>query len=173
MILRVATSLNFKLYRGSLVYVDDKIIRQASQSEFYYTLKSYVKESEEDNIIIFDKFENYIQQAGKFLISRLPKIEENEILHDTDKVCYKAFSNIILKITKRGVEPIEWDKVDKFVLDEKIIDYNYKKTEEKGLFIEFVNKAILDHSQLRQKIGWMSHDYNDSINPYFLILMLS
>ena len=56
-------------------------------------------------------------------------------------------------------------------MDEKIIDYNYKKTDEKGLFIEFVNKAILDHSQLRQKIGWMVHDYNDSINPYFLILM--
>ena len=171
LILRVATSLNFKLYRGSLVYVDDKIIRQASPSEFYSALKSYVKESEDDNIIIFDKFENYIQQAGKFLISRLPKIEENEILHDTDKICYKAFSNIILKITKRGVEVIEWDEVEKYVLDEKIIDYNYKKTDEQGLFIDFVNKAILDHSQLRQKIGWMVHDYNDSINPYFLILM--
>lgn len=171
LILRVATSLNFKLYRGSLVYVDDKIIRQADTAEFYTTLKSYVKESDEDNIIIFDKFENYIQQAGKFLISRLPKIEENEILHDTDKICYKAFSNIILKITKRGVEPIEWEKIEKYVLDEKIIDYNYKKTDEQGLFIEFINKAIIDHSQLRQKIGWMVHDYNDSINPYFLILM--
>ena len=42
--------------------------------------------------------------------------------------------------------------------------------ERKCLFVEFLKKAIINHDELRQKIGWMVHDYNDSINPYFLIL---
>lgn len=170
LILRVARDLNYRLYRGDLVYLDGKIIKKVNISEFYSSLKQYVKEDEKDNILIYDKFENYIQQSGKFLISRLPTIEEREILHDTHKVCYKAFSNIVLKITKNGYKKLDWDEIDKLIPDEKVIDYDFKKAEEGGLFVEFLKKAIINHDELRQKIGWMVHDYNDSINPYFLIL---
>lgn len=170
LILRVARDLNYRLYRGDLVYLDGKIIKKVNISEFYSHLKQYVKEDEKDNILIYDKFENYIQQSGKFLISRLPTIEETEILHDAHNICYKAFSNVVLKITKNGYKKIDWDEIDKLILDEKVIDYDFKEAEEKGLFVEFLKKAIINHDELRQKIGWMVHDYNDSINPYFLIL---
>lgn len=170
LILRVARDLNYRLYRGDLVYLDGKIIKKVTVSEFYSHLKQYVKEDDKVNVLIYDKFENYIQQSGKFLISRLPSIEEIEILHDTPKVCYKAFSNVVLKITRNGYQKIEWDEIDKLIPDEKVIDYDFKEAEEKGLFVEFLKKAIINHDELRQKIGWMVHDYNDSINPYFLIL---
>lgn len=170
LILRVAIDLNYKLYRGDLVHLGGKIIKKTTVSDFYSHLKKYVKENESETIKIYDKFENYIQQSGKFLISRLPSIEENEILHDTPKVCYKAFSNVVLKITRNGYQKLDWDEVDKLIPDEKVIDYDFKEADEGGLFVEFLNKAIINHDELRQKIGWMVHDYNDSINPYFLIL---
>ena len=170
LILRVARDLNYRLYRGDLVYLDGNIIKRVAVSEFYSHLKQYVKEDEKDNILIYDKFENYIQQSGKFLISRLPNIEEAEILHDNHKTCYKAFSNVVLKITRNGYKKLNWDEIDKLIPDEKVIDYDFKEAEEGGLFVEFLKKAIINHDELRQKIGWMVHDYNDSINPYFLIL---
>ena len=171
LILRVATNLGFKIYRGDFVIVEDKILKKITLNDFYNALKSYVKEDEDTNIIIYDKFENYIQQSGKFLYNRLPIIQESEILHDNYNVCYKAFSNVILKITKRGVEEIEWSKIDKYIEDKRVIDYDYKKTEEKGLFVDFVKKAIVDQTTIRKKIGHAVHFYNDSIDPYFMVLL--
>lgn len=171
LILRVARDLGYKIYRWDLVYLDGNIIKRVKLFDFFEALKKYVKEDEKDNILIYDKFENYIQQSGKFLVTRLLQIDENELLQDTHNTCYKCFSNIVLKITKHGVEKLEWSQINKYVLDEKVIDYDYKEADEKGLFIDFINKAILDHSQLRNKIGWYVHDYNDSINPYHLSLI--
>lgn len=171
LILRVARDLGYKIYRWDLVYLDGNIIKRVELFDFFEALKKYVKEDDKDNILIYDKFENYIQQSGKFLVTRLYQIEENELLQDTHDTCYKCFSNVVLKITKHGVEKLEWSQINKLVLDEKVIDYDYKEAEEKGLFIDFINKAILDHSQLRNKVGWYVHDYNDSINPYHLSLI--
>lgn len=170
LILRVSIALNFRLYRGDLVFIDKKIIRRSDATNFYKALKSYVREDDKINIMIYDKVESYLQQSGKYLISRLEKVEEDEILHDEYRTCYKAFNNVVLKINKCGITPVDWCNIDKLILEEKVIPNDFIVGKEGGKFVEFLKLSIFDHHQLREKIGWMVHDYNDSITPYYMVL---
>ena len=174
LILRVAQQMNYYQLDGDLIYVDEHnkfIDRIFNPSVFFNDLKSYIKEDDELKLIsILDKYESYIQKSGKFLITRLDEFPEEKILKDERFVCWKAFNNIILKITKDSIKEIEYSEIDKYVFKDQVIDFNFFRREDTDcLFTDFMNKALVNPERFKQNAGYYLHNYNHSKDAYFQV----
>lgn len=169
LILRVARQFNYRLLDGDLILIDDNFIEKSSYNDFYNTLKSYVKEEEADQIKILDKFENYAQQSGKFLIKRLPEVEADKILYDTFNTNYMCFNNVILQITRHGIKEIKYEDNKKYIFKDKVLDWDFKFDKPRGLFLDFIERSVLNKKNIMQNIGYYLHEYNSSENAFFQI----
>lgn len=168
LIINVATGMNYSLLDDKLIQVEGKIIKEVSRRDFEDELKSYIKEEDENEFIaIQDRFEAFIQYTGKQTISRLPVFDKDKILKDSRYTAYKAYENGVVKITKNKIEIIDYDDLDLFVIEKEIQPRNFQKSDENGLFSEFLSKAILPNQNLKQHIGYLIHGYKDSANSYF------
>lgn len=173
LIINVASQMNYKLLNGSLVRLDGIVVEDATQRDFEDDLKSYIKEDDESiRIAITDKFEAFVQYSIKQTISRLPILEDDSILKDTRFSAYKAYENGVVIITKNKIEMVGYDYFEngddtRYILEKSILPRNFEKSNEEGLFTQFLEKAILPNQNLKSHIGYMIHNYKDSANAYF------
>lgn len=177
LILRIAKRFNYYLLDGSLIYVDEhnRFIEYTDNQAFFNDLKSYVKESELINIQILDRFESYLQQSGKFLITRLDEFDKEKILKDSRFICWKVFNNVILKITKNEIKQIQFSELDKYFFKRDVIDYDFSRISSDDpsvsncLFIDFMKKALINTNNFKQNAGYYLHNYNHPADAYFQI----
>lgn len=172
LILHVASELGFKIYDANIVKIEYNEVSYPESRDFFSDLKEYIKvEEDNERIAVLDKFEDYVQKSGKYLMSRLPLLDESRILKDTRNVAYKPFLNGIVKITKSDVTLIDYEDNNKYYFSNEIMhnDFDFDK-KEGGLFVDFLGKAILKNDHLKKYIGYYLHKYKDSSTSYYTVL---
>lgn len=170
LILRVSKKMNFYLLEGNLIKLEDGIIYDVGEKDFFETLKGYIKESKQNDYdAICDKYESYLQNSGKFLITRLDEIDENLILKDTRNTSFKVFVNCIVKITKSKISILEYGEIDKYILNKNIIDFYFEEEIPKGLYVDFISKAIEPNEHTMKYLGYLLHGYKDSSGSYAIL----
>jgi hypothetical protein len=173
-LLRICREKGFRLFRQGLVQIIDKIYFDRSERELQDELKAYIQEEEAE---IYDEvanaFEMFMQKHGKYLISRMPLLSEENILNDTKNVCFKFFKNCVVVITAKEISYIDYNQLDdRLIYSKKILnrDYNYF---EGGLYVDYLSKATdwknqSDH--VKKCIGYLSHEYKDETTGYIIVL---
>lgn len=94
---------------------------------------------------------------------------------DTIDTAYIYFRNLAAKVTKEGVELIDYIDLDGFVWKKHIIDFDFKESDniecDFSKFIELVsNKAADKINSLTSTIGYLMHSFKTSSNNKAVIL---
>jgi len=168
---KISTELGFRLYRSDLYLLKENILYKATERQYQDILKDYIKEEDMDeHESVCNAFESFMQKNGKYTMTRLRIIQENEILKDGPDVCYKFFKNGFVKITESGASALEYP-APAFVFAEKIQarDYNFY---EGGKYIEYLKLATdWNNVEFTQKtIGFLAHEYKDETTGYIIVL---
>lgn len=170
----VAVRMGFRLYRGtSIVRINGNIIDKIDEIEFYQIMIDYIHE---DNKRLYDEIFNtldyFLQKSGKFVISRLPWIQENTILADSNKIAYKFFQNCYIKITENNIEALEYEKIEnKLIWAESIHNRVWTGIEPKNnLYKEYLENAVGYNDYTKKIIGYLSHDFKDESRNLIIVL---
>lgn len=170
-LLNIASQLGFRLYRSDLKLLKSNVIYQATERQFQDIIKEYVKEDNpEEQELVLNAYESFMQKNGKYTMSRLPIIQENEILKDGPETCYKFFSNGYIKIMADNFEYLDYPAPN-YVFAEKIQSRDYAEYEG-GKYIEYLSLAT-DWNQkehIQKVIGYLSHEYKDETTGYIIVL---
>ena len=170
LIFRVVKSLGFRRLNGDLVLLENNEITKVDENFLINSIKKYVKEDDRTTLEILDKIENYGQRSVNYLIKRLDEISYDDLLNDTRDTAYKLFNNGILRINKSGYKLISYDDNDKYYLTDDVINDDFDvNAKAGGLFVDFVNKAILPNENLTKYLGFLTHKYKDTSTPYFIL----
>lgn len=174
--LDIAHKIGFRYHSNKICYIDGYIIKEVDEWFFFDKMKEYI--AIDENIDVFSCYEAFIQNSGSFSSKRLRKIDKEQTLRSSKKLSYKFFNNCYIAIEKDNVEILYYDNLNLLVwehyiqkrdftfIDEK--EYNdYDKTG-KGLYYDFINKAIGIDSYLKTCIGYYAHDYRDE-EGYWII----
>lgn len=170
-LLTVAGKLGFNLYNHRLILSRDGYIEDVDDRYFFDTLKNYIKD--EDEVLRHDicvAFENFIEKHGKFIITRLPILHEDSILHDTEHAAYKCYSNGILKITATDIELLPSTPL--LIWRQAINDRNFIHYDG-GLYNEFLRLAMdttANRDYIYSIIGYLAHEYKDETAGYIIVL---
>lgn len=166
----VADKLNFKLHNQSdIVQIVENIIHDRDPRFLFDTIKSYIKEEDEDTYTkICNSYEAFIEAHGKFTITRLQLLDPSKVLSDTRTDCYKFYKNGMLHITcdQFTLQPIPSDKFiwNKNIQQRSFIDCN------EGLYVDFLEKAIGITPYLLSCIGYLAHEFKDDTAGYIIVL---
>lgn len=172
----VAGGLGFRLYKGKVVRVQDRMVEMVDERSFYDVIKSYIKEEDADLYRdICNSYEAFIEKHGKFTISRLQILPDDDIIKDTKDKAYKFYQNGILEINAQGYQLLSYESCNGLIWKQGIQHRSFKKTELiEGLYIDFLNKAlgcnVLDSDYLQTCLGFLSHGYKDSATAYIIAL---
>ena len=144
----------------------------------YYNNANFDKEAIKDLLK-----EISVQQFNK-IIQNL-EIREIEFLKDTKDVCYKYFKNCIIKITRFGIDTLDYAKIDKKVWKSNIIDFEFtiNKDFDKAMAYEFhklvtttkdlEGNLIADTQRflsLRSALGYLMYNYKRKIDTKAIVL---
>jgi len=144
----------------------------------YYNNANFNKEAIKDLLK-----EISVQQFNK-IIQNL-EIREIDFLKDTKDVCYKYFKNCIIKITRFGIETLDYAKIDKKVWKSNIIDFDITPIEDydKAMAYEFhklvtttkdlEGNLIADTQRflsLRSALGYLMYNYKRKIDTKAIVL---
>ena len=170
-LLNVASDLGFRLYRSDLKLLKSNIIYQANERQFQDIIKDYIKEAEpNERENILNAYESFMQKNGKYTMSRLPIILENEILKDNPETCYKFFKNGFIKITADKFDYMDYPS-ENYIFAEKIQARDYAEYEG-GKYVEYLSLAT-DWNQkqhIQKIIGFLSHEFKDETTGYIIVL---
>ena len=167
----VAGKLGFMLWHGKLIQSDGRFIEMIEERFFFDALKEYVQE--EDASLyrdICNAYEAFIEKHGRFTISRLPILEDKEILSDTKEAAYKCYLNGILRITVDAIDLL--DSVPLLIWKHSIQEREYKEGQG-GAYIEFLKLATdykINKDYLLLCIGYLAHEYKDETAGYIIVL---
>src|SRR5690606_4959414 len=128
---------------------------------------------DEQNLdVLLGVFESFIEKSLKYIISRINILNEDLLLKDTQDECFKIFKNGILRITADDIKLIDFADNDKLYFEESVIqrEYNINGTES-GDFVDFVNKAIFEKSNIKEYLGYLLHNYKSSSEPYVILFL--
>jgi hypothetical protein len=170
---RIASALGFHVYEEEPVRVIDYKVKKVTNREVYDAVKNYIREEDErERERIYNAYESFLQQSGKFTVDRLPILEEEKIIKDDRRTCFKFYKNGFLAITAEGFELFSYDTIHGLVWEDSIRERNFVNGTS-GLFIDFLVKAIdfEKYSEHYKKlIGWLSHEYKDETTGYIIAL---
>jgi hypothetical protein len=172
-IYRVAEALGFHLYDDEPVQITDYKIRKIKKRDVYDAIKGYVKEEDEkERERIFNSYESFLQNAGKFTIERLPLLSPDKIVQDDRNICFKFYQNGYLVITAEGYHLLEYDTIHGLVWESHIQKRDFKEGRD-GLYLDFLRKALdfdkyTDH--IKRVLGWLAHNYKDETTGYIIAL---
>lgn len=170
MFIDVATKMNYLIYENEIYKQKDNIIYKVEYREFVDELKDYIKEEEEVNFAIKDKYENFLQHSGKYITSRLKEIQEEDILCDEKHTAYKFFQNCIVKVTAKEIKQIPYSDIKKKLIDgTRIFEHDFVPGTEDGIFTDFINKAVVKNPHLRSIIGFSIHEHKDASASYITL----
>lgn len=168
---RVAEGLGFMIWNGIIIRSDGKYLDKIGDRDFYDTIKAYIKEEDADIYRdICNAYESFIENHGKFTITRLPIMPDERILSDTAKAAYKVYQNGILKITAHGAEMLLDLDIDKLIWREDVKPRPYWPFNG-GKYYDFVKLAIGEPDEyLLSCIGYLAHEYKDETTGYIIVL---
>jgi hypothetical protein len=173
----VASNLGFRHYNGKIVELSGYIVRQVTDRYFFDALKAYCVEEEPDFLeAIRNAFEAFIQNCGKFTITRICLLNEDFIMCSDKRQSYKFYKNCFLGITSAGKLIYSYDKVKEgwYIWEHQILQRDYISIEgdmSASLYYQFLDKAIGVTDYLWQMIGYLAHDYKDETMGYFVMLV--
>lgn len=168
---KVATGMGYKLYNDELVQVQQHSIYRRSERNFYDTVKGYIKEDDAQLYRdICNAYEVFIQKNGKFTISRMQILTDDNIISDTREASYKFFTNCYIKITAEAITPNSYDSINGLIWHESIQQRSCKIGKPRGIYLDFIQKAIADVTAVQKVIGYLSHQYKDETVGYIIVL---
>lgn len=170
---KVSEALGFRLYRGAILKLVDKLLYKVEEREFQDTIKAYIKEKDPELLLlILNTYEHFLQLAGKFTMTRLPLLDEKKLMKDGPSHAYKFFSDCWIKITSREVYKYSYEEMDGYIFSEQYHDRPYIISNQ-GRYIDFLNKAV-DFEKMRDHvlrvIGYLAHEYKDEAIAYIIVL---
>lgn len=170
MLTHVASCLGFRYYAGNVVRIIGKFIYKIDERQFQDILKEYIKEPNLIDLIkIYDCFESFLQRNGAFTMRRLPILPAEQILKDTQHICFKYFLNGYLSITGSSIDFLEYDTLEALIWADKVQQRNYTKFDG-GKYIDYLNKSLVEPVAAAPIIGYLSHEYKDETTGYIIVL---
>lgn len=168
---KVAAGMGFVLYRTELCQIEGNFIRKVDDRHFFDQLKSYIKEDGKVGELIHNAFEDFLQSRGAFTISRLPILNELRLLKSSKSVSMKFYRNAVVKITADKIEGIPYAKLkpDNLIWRDMVQDRDYKP-EETGLYIDYLQRALVCFQEALPVIGYLAHEYRDETMGYIVVL---
>lgn len=172
--LNVVSNLGFVLYKNNLCVKHGKFLKRCTERDFQDIVKNYVwhKDSYDLNLIL-NSLENFYQKSTQYIITRLPILLKENVIHDERDCSYKFFSNCWLKISSNGIEKNDYETLDKLVEFEKVKQFDFEFSECVSVYHDFLNNAVrLENKGLHvmRVIGYLAHDYKDETNGYIIVL---
>lgn len=170
LLLKVSSGLGFRYYKDSLVRIIGKFIHSQTDREFFDAIKYYVISDECKDI--YNAWSAFFEKHRKFIIETLNILDENLLLKDDRKICYKFYNNgyVIIEADKLSLK--EYNDLDGLVFKSKVFDREFKFYEKSGRYVEFLNKAVRYEDKkdyIEKIIGYLSHDYKDSNTGYIIV----
>jgi hypothetical protein len=170
---RVAEALGFCLYNDDPVRLEGHAIHKTTKRGVYDALKHYINEEDpKERDRIYNAYEAFLQNSGKFTMERLPILDRERIVQDDRHTCFKFYQNGWLAITEGGYELHPYDTLHGLVWSDQIQQREFRSGKG-GLYLDFLDKA-LDFSKYRDHImkvlGWLSHNYKDETTGYIIAL---
>lgn len=175
-IIRVSTGLGFRLYNDEIFRINGRVLHKQTQREYYDAVKEYIHEDDEDTLNeIYNAWEAFIEQHGKFTVTRLDILGHDQVLKDTKTDCYKCYENGILHISKESISLLQYNFTSKYIFQTSLLPRPFSaiKDVEKTDFLypDFLRKAIGDITPyLFKVIGYLSHEYKDETTGYIVFL---
>jgi hypothetical protein len=170
---RVAEALGFCLFDDEPCRIEGYKVRQVSKRDVYDAVKHYINEEDsKERERIYNAYEAFLQNAGKFTIERLPILDPHKIVRDDRYTCFKFYNNGWLAITSDSYELHPYDTIHGLVWANQIQDRDFIQGSA-GLYIDFLNKAVdfdkyRDHT--KKILGWLAHNYKDETTGYIIAL---
>jgi len=172
-LMAVAEKIGFRLYRGDLFLIEDKFLIKSSEREFQDILRDYIKEEDPEELEkIRNILEAFLQKSGKFTITRLPIIEDDVILKDDEKTCYKFYSNKYIEINADEVIEHDYSDLENYIFSSKIQQRDYKNGSG-GKYLEYLSLATdweKQKSHIKKCIGYLAHEFKDETTGYIIVL---
>lgn len=169
----VANELGFRLYDDNLVRINGNIICHQNENDFFNILKAYIWEEEADVYkAICNAYEAFIQKSGKFSISRLKQIDKELIIKDGRDFSYKFFNNGFVRIDKDTVKFIEYNLLgESLIWENKVMKRDFSLTAKRSnLYETFLKNAVGYTDNVKQTIGYLSHDHKLESRGYIIVL---
>lgn len=170
----VAEGLGYRLHNLEPVRINGYIVSKCTEREFFDGLKAYIKEEDGDKYIeIADCFESFIQKNGTFTITRLPILNTDQIIKDTNNSAYKFYNNGYLFITGQAISFQTYDTLSGLIWEHDILKRPYSTGPESGRYIEFLRLSTpydTQSSHIRKCIGYLSHQFKDETTGYIIVL---
>lgn len=177
---RVSKELGFRSNGNDVCLISEHVVEIVDERKYFDRIKKYLdgeNENEEDEVgnDVKSEYESFLQKSGKFTISRLPVLDQNELLKSNKKISYKGYKNGYLKIWSEGYEFLSYNNLDKLIWKHQIQNRDFKEVSEEeaknGLYYRFLNKALGGVSEHVLKcIGYYAHDYKSTSTPYIVVL---
>jgi hypothetical protein len=166
----VADQLGFRYHAGNVVRIIDKFIHRIDERQFQDYIKCYIQEPEPDEYNdIADAYEAFMQRNGAFTMKRLLILDTTTVLADTENVCFKFYRNGYLAISPDNISFLEYDQLEALVWIDKVQGRDYNR-HTGGLYVDYLNKALVSPEDARRIIGYLSHEYKDETTGYIIVL---
>lgn len=177
LVIEVLNSMGYVRHDGELYkkqgseLINCHINTDFGKAAFINNLHGYVYDKS-DLVEILGVFETFMEKSLKYIISRINILDENLLLADTQSECFKIFTNGILRITGRDVDLIPFNENDKLYFSDWVIQRDYNiEAQERGDFVDFINKAIFDKKNIKEYLGYLLHNYKSSAEPYIILFL--
>lgn len=166
-----------------LAIVQDNIVEIVETADISQLLISFIDETfPEDNsehsrteikdIIVESSSNNYKNDVLNFILQK-----EVDLHNDTADVCQVPFSDVVVIVTKEGIQPIAYKHHNAYVLKKQVVKRDFKKSGNplQGEFYQFtLNLADNDEQRFQALcsiLGYLLHRYKDPSNPRMIILI--
>src|SRR5690606_8642886 len=175
----IASSLGIRLYdHQEICQISGHVVKKVPPRFFFDSIKGYIKEEDSDTQeAICNAFEAFLQNAGKFTISRLPEIDMGAFIHSTKTTSFKFFKNcyLALKSSRYKIHQYSDLKSNKSgTWHDQIQQRDFSPMPEsefaQGLYGEFLRLSILNIDAIKPVLGYLAHDYKDESMGYIIVL---
>lgn len=174
----VAREYGFRKHNENVCLIESYIIKIVKPDDFFNFLKKYIVDGFEngeegqqerngfDLQDILDCYESFLQNSGKFTISRLDSLDIELLLKSTKTTSYKFYSNCFIRITKEAYDILNyeedlthliWENDIKKRNFETILPIEWKHS----LYFQLLDNSIGFNDYLLKCIGFYAHDHRD------------
>lgn len=168
----VANSLGFRLYREQVVRIEGSIVSIQEDSNFFDTLKEYIREDEEQEYIkICNAYESFIQKSGMFTITRLRPFDDSAIIKDTADKAFKFYRNCYIEITATELISHDYNNVNGLIWQHKLLDREWTEDSPKdSIYRDYLRNSVGINDTVLKTIGYLSHDFKAENTGYIIVL---
>lgn len=168
----VANSLGFRSYRDQVVRIEGSIVSVQEDSDFFDTMKEYIREDEETEYIkICNAYESFIQKSGMFTITRLRTFDDTTIIKDTADKAFKFYQNCYIEITATNIHIHDYNNVNGLIWQHKLLERDWiEERPKESIYRDYLNNAVGINDTILKTIGYLSHDFKAENTGYIIVL---